>query len=161
MKRNFFILFALFFALLSCNNDDDNASQNPIDQLPPATQTGENTFGCLVNGEPMAIEGLLNMTAIYQGGFIQFGGGGIYMIVSDPNVNTEYSLIGEARFTEDDDGPAMCYYDFENTYEGFVKFSKIDQTNYIISGTFEFSTVTENCETVHITNGRFDMQYIP
>lgn len=24
---------------------------DPIDQLPPETQTGANTFGCLVNGE--------------------------------------------------------------------------------------------------------------
>ena len=24
---------------------------NPVDQLPPETQTGANTFGCLVNGK--------------------------------------------------------------------------------------------------------------
>jgi hypothetical protein len=38
-------------------------------------------------------------------------------------------------------------------------FSKIDRTNYILSGTFEFSAVTENCDTVKITDGRFDVHY--
>ncbi|MDT0650604.1 hypothetical protein [Autumnicola edwardsiae] len=34
----------------SCNNDDDQP-RKPIDQLPAATQTGQQTFGCLINGE--------------------------------------------------------------------------------------------------------------
>lgn len=46
------ILFVLLLTLLnSCNNDDDNNSQDPVSQLPPATQTGENTFGALLDGE--------------------------------------------------------------------------------------------------------------
>jgi len=54
-----------------------------------------------------------------------------------------------------------CLYDFDDTFEGYVNFSKIDKINYIVSGTFEFSTVTDDCETINITNGRFDMRYIP
>lgn len=163
MKKHFTLLayLLLFIVFTNCNKDDDQ-TQDPIDQLPPATQSGENTFGCLVNGEPLSITNSYNMTAIYQGGFLQFGSGGIYMLVSDPIiVNTEYSLISKARFTEADDSPAMCYYDFDNSYEGNVKFTKIDQENYIISGSFEFSTTKENCDTLRVTNGRFDMQYIP
>jgi hypothetical protein len=32
---------------------DDPRETQPIDALPPATQTGQATFGCLVNGAPM------------------------------------------------------------------------------------------------------------
>jgi len=48
MKRILLLLLTTF-TLSCCNNDDDNP-QNPLDQLPPATQTGANTFGCLING---------------------------------------------------------------------------------------------------------------
>ncbi len=38
----------LITALFACKKDDDD--QTPIEQLPPATQVGANTAGCLVNG---------------------------------------------------------------------------------------------------------------
>lgn len=45
------ILFILLLTLLnSCSSDDDNNQQNPVLQLPAATQTGANTFGCLLDG---------------------------------------------------------------------------------------------------------------
>lgn len=164
----YFILLLPLFSLIGCEDDDDNTPTNPIDQLPPATQTGANTFGCLINGEPMAITNSLNMTAIYQGGGIYFGGGGAYMIVLDPfaiNISYEFMDIGEgtarAKYTKEIQEGVFCFYEYGDTYEGFVRFSKIDTTNYIISGTFELSTVNDDCETVHITNGRFDMRYIP
>jgi hypothetical protein len=43
-------IIALFFILTASKCKKDPVS-NPIDQLPPATQTGANTFGCLVNGQ--------------------------------------------------------------------------------------------------------------
>ena len=50
----------------SCNNDDDQP-QSPIDQLPAATQTGENTFGCLLDGEPFIPGGTQNpLDCVYQ-----------------------------------------------------------------------------------------------
>ena len=48
----------LYLALLlltqcSKSNTDDPApvAPNPVDALPPATQTGQRTFGCLLNGK--------------------------------------------------------------------------------------------------------------
>jgi len=51
MKYPQAILFLLFcsFALLSCKKK----TEKPI--LPPITTTGENTFGCYIDGEPYAI----------------------------------------------------------------------------------------------------------
>ena len=39
------LLLAALLGLSQCKKNDIN----PVDQLPPATQTGANTFGCLVN----------------------------------------------------------------------------------------------------------------
>ena len=39
----------LFLALLSCNKD--SVKQDPIAQLPTETQTGANTFGCIINNQ--------------------------------------------------------------------------------------------------------------
>lgn len=158
--------------IISCNKNDDNSSQNPIDELPPATQTGENTFGCLINGEAFEVTNTSNQAAIYQGGLLQFSGSindsdidqSIAFNLVDPlNENQTYffdEISYKAGYTINTN-ELICIYEFDETYQGSLTFSKIDLTNFIVSGTFEFSTVTGDCEMVNITNGRFDLQYIP
>jgi hypothetical protein len=165
--RTIFLLLSTLFIFVSCDKDNDK-SQSPIDQLPPATQTGANTFGCLINGEPFVVSNTSNQTAIYQGGFLQFGAKGIYMVVLDPieiGINYQFMDLGQgqasAKYFEDPNPQLGCHYEYNDTYQGTVRFTKIDTVNYIISGTFEFSSVTDNCENINITNGRFDLQYIP
>lgn len=161
--RNFipYISILLFFS--SCQSDD-NKPRDPVNQLPPITHTGRDTFGFLRNGEPISTTNSLGMVAIYQGGGIQFGSRGVYIVVLDPfTINVPYPFldIGEgnarAEFTENQ----SCYYDEGDTFEGSVKFLHINTVNHTISGTFEFSTVNDQCDTVRITNGRFDMKYTP
>ncbi len=165
------ILFALSLQLFVACNKDDDKPQNPIDQLPPATQTGANTFGCLINGEPFVVSNTSNQTAIYQGGVLQIGGSidnsdmdvNIILRISESiSINTIYSLtnitFNQSLFINNGNG---CYYDFANTISGSVTITNFDQTNFIIAGTFNFSTETNECENITITNGRFDLQYIP
>ena len=45
LKTTLLLIFITFF---NCSNNDDSIEQN---QLPPITQTGANTFGCVINGE--------------------------------------------------------------------------------------------------------------
>lgn len=169
MKKLILLLLTTF--TLSCCNNEDDKPQNPIDQLPPATQTGANTFGCLINGEPFVVSNTSNQTAIYQGGVLQIGGGidnsimdkRISINISAPiNLNTPYDLTlfpnNLAIFVNNGEG---CYYDYDHTTSGTLTITKFDQTNFIISGTFNFSTQTNECENINITNGRFDLQYIP
>ena len=49
--RHLLLILILALSVSCCKNDDDNTPTNPLDQLPPATQTGANTGGALVNGE--------------------------------------------------------------------------------------------------------------
>ena len=49
MKTSILILSLLLTTLTSCNSNDDNNGFTPT--LPPVTQTGENTFGCYIDGE--------------------------------------------------------------------------------------------------------------
>ena len=53
MKRILFVL-ALLPVLLAaaCTKADDDTLTTPLDELPPATQVGANTFGCLIDGVP-------------------------------------------------------------------------------------------------------------
>jgi len=62
------LILILTIALnISCNKNDDQP-QNPNDLLPPVSQTGKQTFGCLINGKAFVPdnfgEGRLN--AFYQ-----------------------------------------------------------------------------------------------
>ena len=71
--KNIILILITTFTLSCCNKEDDNP-QNPIDQLPLATQTGANTFGCLINGEPFVVTNTSLQTAIYQDGGLLIGG---------------------------------------------------------------------------------------
>jgi hypothetical protein len=53
------LLLLLVTLSLSCCSKDDNKPVNPIDQLPPATQTGANTAGCLVDGKAFLPKGYI------------------------------------------------------------------------------------------------------
>ena len=125
----------------------------------------------MVNGEAINVTNTSQQTAIYQGGILQLGGGvdnsdmdiQVIIDISQPlSINTTYSLtntpVNLAIFVNNGVG---CYYDYPNTLDGSLSITNFDQTNFIVSGTFEFSTITNDCEDIKITNGRFDLQYIP
>ena len=48
---------SLFLSQCSWFKKKDPAPTDPVAQLPPETQTGANTFGCLVNGQPFTPKG--------------------------------------------------------------------------------------------------------
>ena len=55
----------------------------------------------------------------------------------------------------------VCEFNYEENYRGSITFRSIDRKNYILSGIFEFFTATEGCDTIQITDDRFDVQYNP
>jgi len=171
MKYSLWLLFLLPLLAVECEENNPIA---PIDQLPPETRTGEYTFGCLVNGEAFVPESTNQITAIYLDKILQIGGGAFInpgeqdiqlFIYSSIQEGVEYSLtdslVSGSRLVVRGTDISTCRYEPENTLSGTLTITHFDSINYIVSGTFEFTTATKDCDTIRVTDGRFDIPYIP
>ena len=67
---NTFLIFSLL-TLLHC----DNHELTEFEKLPPETQSGKSTFGCLVDGKAWVIEDIGDVSAFYQTGTFEVGAG--------------------------------------------------------------------------------------
>ena len=166
------------FIFNSCNSDDDN-----LNRLPPETQTGANTAGCLVNGKVFLprrqgsspellcnyeyIDGefyfLLNFADLRGIGFKQ-----VFVTTGGLNLEEGQNYILNKNQVEDGDymgGGGGYSTSLENNYytnstnTGELKITYIDIQNSIISGTFWFDAVNEAGELVEVREGRFDVQF--
>ena len=174
--KNLLFLFATILTLTCCDKDD-NKSTNPIDQLPPATQTGANTAGCLVNGEALLPKGTgIILNCFYQDG-LNFGlsitqekvnirktiniaslnqkleVGQIYQL-KEYGANSKYGeyLISHDDFSE-------IHYKTNTIVNGELKITYHNFDKAFICGTFWFDAVNEAGEKVGVREGRFDMKY--
>ena len=178
------ILYTLLSLLLISCGDDDNNNADPIDQLPPLTNTGENTFGCLIDGRAFTPQGGglggPSRGASYQ--FIYNDGDSYYNFqvfgtrFSDPTENITINLnlqnfnalqegvIYPISVYEDGTAVGLYFdsnanrYETTHTHTGTLTITHYDYDNRIISGTFEFEVEVEG-EIVKITDGRFDMDF--
>ena len=157
----------LLFA--SCKEE----AADPISQLPPATQTGAETFGCLVNGEAWTPKGrvgvLSNLTEDYNNGtfnvsvFRSVNGKrqsmGIFVAdtLTQPGIYPLNDYENQAGTFADE--ITLCSYDNDGITEhsGSLKISKLDIPNRIITGTFEVTLTRPDCDTIRVTEGRFDL----
>lgn len=168
----FFLAF-LLFCLDGCFLFPDSSTK---ETLPPATQTGANTFGCYVNGKvwlPKGNVGPSNLDSSYDPTFdsgtfdiatyrilSEQNQQYIYIFMTNLNKAGSYKLdnikVGSATF----DYSTQCNYDRDSLVyrNGFLEITKFDLSKGIISGTFEFTLHKQNCDTLKITQGRFDMK---
>ena len=126
--KNIILILITTFTLSCCNKEDDNP-QNPIDQLPLATQTGANTFGCLINGEPFVVTNTSLQTAIYQDGGLLIGGQKninnnltqVSMFISEANIG---AIIAENNLyvLNSNSVPKGEYYSFTEAGNGELGF---------------------------------------
>ena len=167
-----FSLVAAGFLMLSGGCQDDD-----LGVLPPATQEGKNTFGCLVNGEVWVPAGKprdrkldLSYDPGFRGGafnvsaykttndvdqFMVIGGNGINEIGIYNFVPNGQTGDPGAIFTDQD----LCsYLGYEFIQDGWFKINRLDLEAQIISGTFEFTLAKPDCDTIRVTEGRFDMK---
>lgn len=174
MKQLLIVLILIL--TLSCCKDDDVTPIKPIDQLPPATQTGANTFGCLLDGEAFLPDGRhLSLDCVYQ-----FVDGGYHFALQGNRRDGNSNLIAIALGTNNliiAEGTTYNLYEnistnasganFFNTfldyttqiYTGELIITKLDQINQIVSGTFWYDIKDYNDVVHHIREGRFDMRY--
>ena len=168
------LLLAALLGLSQCKKNDPD----PLSQLPPATQTGANTFGCLVNGQPWTPQGY-NGFSNYQVDFDPTYRKGILIIHVyryDNTITAFQSMIiggdsirqaGKYEFNSytysaefsDTGRSSGCqeYSSFQNaTCEGVLEVTRMDRSAGIVSGTFEFTVAKAGCDTIKVTQGRFD-----
>jgi hypothetical protein len=171
LKRIFPLLVAALLA--SCEETGCEGNPTPkteLEKLPPITQTGENTFGCLVNGKAWIPESSTDAVAIYQLGILQIGAGLINDDLGLSLFEHGSKLIeGEYKLGNNDSTEAYyytsvsgkrCLFEREDIITGKMALRRLDTRNFIISGTFEFTSFTPSCDTLKITNGRFDLSLI-
>ncbi len=179
MKLNLLIALAslscFVFTAASCKKDNPTE----LEKLPPATQTGANTFGCLVNGK--AFIPYTNCSFIcdpplqflYDAGLRggQFAANAENSIFKSTIIFGLDTVTGARRYLyyQSINHPVRLSFmpnnnvcdlstvlDPQVSATGFVDILKFDIQNGIISGTFEFTLAKPGCETINITNGRFD-----
>lgn len=170
-----FILLLIVLIFNQCKKNPVNS--NTDDGLPPVTQTGANIFACKVNGQNW----------ISKTGSLNLGGGinndTLSLFGSNPKDTTSYELYllrinhfnsgtNEYFFLDTMNCYAMyrtnkpCFdivgggsVGFGKCYEGKLDLIKIDTINKVLSGQFWFNIKTDYCDTLKITNGRFDIRY--
>lgn len=176
MKSAMLLLVAL--ALLTGCKKSDNAPSNPIDQLPPATHTGANTFGCLINGEPFSVSGksyrgyISGVTAIpytntawYIEGKIEHRSVTLsFDFNSNPMVPGTFTMAGHYpywgfyfNYPNGTMPSGSTDYHTDSTHTGTVTVTHYTKT--FAAGIFAFDAINGDGDVVHITEGRFDIQF--
>jgi hypothetical protein len=173
--KHFILLLLTTFTLSCCSNDEEQKTTSEIDKLPPATQTGANKVGCLLDGKAFLPGNFPNATNC----FYQFVDGEYYFYLNFNNIisnkflaislGTEKKQIFQNQIYdlfERVENNAFGNYTFEtlnystNTnYTGKLTITKLDPINFIVSGTFWFDVQDSNGIVHQIREGRFDMQY--
>jgi len=170
-KLIFLPLLVLLLAASSCRKDKADP------QLPAATMEGKNTFGALVNGKVWTPKGRPNfyqqsLSIVYEPGY---EGGSLdiraYREAKDSSPVSESMALGMSQLDHEGiyiwDNPELgsayfysgnCDYTREpDVYRrGKLEITKLDLTNGIIAGKFEFTLTKPGCDTVRVTEGRFD-----
>lgn len=176
MKSTFVIL--TLFILASCRKPNNSSD----DGLPPPTQDGLNVIACKVDGNPWIISPsmgsyTLAFNVIVRNDSICFGG-----LPSPPRFSQLIQAFYFFFYQKADTGKIYNLNDTTNAYvrlttdstcagytgrigadlisaNGSIRFTKYDTVNKIISGTFNCSFASPGCDSVRVTDGRFDLRY--
>lgn len=173
------LICSVFMIFCGCTK-----SISEIDKLPPITQSGEGSFGCLINGKLcVPSSGKPNSVAnavivnFYNTPIpatsqilIRYNNGASYMIFNldslakfnnypinnATNKNIQILMRGASNGTSCYNIGTSYYY---TKMTGEVKITKLDLTNKIIAGVFSFSIEANGCENFNVTDGRFDLPF--
>ena len=162
-------------ALIFTGCDKDKPTCQGIDCLPPATQTGAGTFGCLVNGVPY-VDNSGRFNCFYQllnGKYyfnisptfknynlleLDLGSNNINFEIKNQFILSDYSEGNGAAAFFVADGNRNIQTSVNNS--NICRITLFDTQKYIISGTFEFKIFDEVTQTLYvITEGRFDAKF--
>jgi hypothetical protein len=171
------LYFLLFLpVLISCK-------KSVVDELPPATQTGANSFGAKVNDKlwvpTSSLGGAAKLEARYAVNDLiinarnlassptesefeiyikDLNGPGIYPLNQNtspyPNQTASYGYYISRKFTP------INEWITSSLFNGSVNITLDDRVNHIVSGTFQFDALNmySSPDTLHVTDGRFDVK---
>ena len=182
------LLLAALLSLSQCKHKSPDPAPpptNPLAALPPETQTGAGTFGCLVNGKAYVTVSPIKCRGDWQGIKTLF-------ISADSNEDGQYSgdyfgvglLINSAQILQSNQtftlvifkqpispinnqfvadavsGSKPCVYQGNFIKTGQVELVKFDGVGRIAAGRFAFTLYEPGgCDTLRVTNGRFDVKF--
>lgn len=172
--NKFLLLILTTFTLSCCNKDDDNKPKTELEKLPPATQTGAQTFGCLLDGKAfLPGSGTNPLDCVYQ-----FINGGYYfslqanrrdennipLLLGCSTLNLQIFSGQTYQLKEKIEGNAYGNYSYAANFTytsqiqtGELKINKLTST--IVSGTFWYDIIDYQGNLHQIREGRFDMLY--
>ncbi|WP_435138443.1 DUF6252 family protein [Formosa sp. A9] len=175
--KHYILYLLLSLSLTACCNDDDQP-ETPIDQLPPATQTGANTAGCLVDGEAIFPKGSGLIFHLFYTDGLNFGLGignekaNVDRIINIASLNENlqegqtYQLSqheANGKYASYSIGatppPRENFFETTSTITGELTITHHDFDKAIISGTFWFDAIDSKGNVVQIREGRFDGEY--
>lgn len=170
--------FSLLVFLSACNK--------AVDELPPATATGSNTFGAKIDGENWAparfgIVPANNLLEAYWSSTesiiitarnfsatptetileLQISGLNDHQSTYLLNQNvTRPTQLGYANFLKNKITP-LDEWQTSSVHTGSVTITKWDKVNHILAGTFEFKagSLQNAGQSISVTDGRFDVKY--
>ena len=174
------LLLCALLGLSQCSKKDYSLPSS-TNNLPLATQTGAGTFGCLLDGQewiPSGNNGRPNLQVTYDPGYsngalqikvYRYTGPGRSILqaitigaaaVNAPSVYP-FSLAGTNGVYYSDYGrPAGCTYYGGQTQSfrtGTMTITRFDSG--VVSGTFTFQLGQPGCDTIKVTQGRFDANF--
>lgn len=178
LKIAWLLAMASSVLFASCKKDKTQEEE----QLPPITQTGANTFGCLINGkifvpqgfeqnkpnfslvvDPTFQNGNFGITTFNKNLKIRFALGsndirsiGVFYI-NDTTKPMLVDVIDEVKNCSFNPS-YFCISSSTCKVSGSLHITRYDLANNVFSGTFEFKLYNPNmgCDTFFITQGRFD-----
>jgi hypothetical protein len=177
MKKTILSVFVLM-TLVSCDKKN-------VTELPPATQTGANTFGLKINGEmwvPKGFAGIADsdrLKARRLGDHVEitaqnfassptetefvlkiFGVTGTGTYLFNTTTNHPGGLVNYAYHVKRNLNPIDDWIT-SASQTGSLTLTRYDTTARIVSGTFQFNAenVMNASQTISVTEGRFDIKY--
>ena len=178
------IAILLCFCFAQCKKTKTDIPKTELEKLPPITQTGANTFGCLVDGVAWLPNGSrpqnggsniqVYVDPTFQGGRLSITGHqynspgsdisigsanctstGLFNLTMSSNASSYYKTILGSL-------PCQLSSTDAGTYKvGFLDVTKYELNSGIFSGTFEFKLYNSQSlcgDTIRVTNGRFDVK---
>lgn len=148
----------LLFTGMQCKKTSDTTKE---EVLPAETQTGADTFGCLLNGKVWLPKGKFpysGLTTTIEFNILSIGASKSNEAIGLGVRNVLGVGTYDLSLAENEVEYIIDSQIFKRT-EGVLNVTKFDKNKQIISGKFWFTAKSDMGQIINITDGRFDVKY--